>query len=95
MRTHAPGQLELFSDGARAIAAAKTVTRPLPDESRLQAKLDDARQRLRNLVIIGLRPGLSEEMRASVRKVESWTRAEVRVHFGMLEHVRARRRGPG
>jgi hypothetical protein len=93
MRAPAPQQLELFTDGARAIAAAKTVTRPLPDESRFQAKLDDARQRLRNLVIIGLRPGLSEEMRASVRKVESWTRSELKVHFRMLEHVRARRRG--
>jgi len=83
MRAPAPQQLELFADGPRAIAAAKTVTRPLPDESRLQGKLDDARQRLRNLVIMGLRPGLSEETRASVRKVESWTRAEVKVHFRM------------
>jgi hypothetical protein len=88
-----PQQLELFTDGARAIAAAKRVTRPLPDELGLQAKLDDARQRLRNLVIIGLRPGLSEEMRASVRKVESWTRAELKVHFRLLENVRERRHG--
>jgi hypothetical protein len=59
-------KLRALSDGTRAVAAAKSATRPLRDESRLQAKLDDARQRLRNLVIIGLRPGLSEEMRASV-----------------------------
>jgi hypothetical protein len=42
-------------------------------------------------LIIGLRPGLSDAMRASVRKVESWTRAEVRVHFRTLENVRTRR----
>jgi hypothetical protein len=29
-----------------------------PDESRFQAKLEEARQQLRNLVIIGLRPEL-------------------------------------
>jgi hypothetical protein len=41
-----PRQLELFSDGARAIAAAKRPKPPRPTEADLQARLDAARQRL-------------------------------------------------
>src|SRR5262249_14716406 len=47
-------QLELFADGARAVAAAKRTKPPWPTEERLQARLDSARQRLRELVIFGL-----------------------------------------
>jgi hypothetical protein len=36
-------QLELFSDGARAVAAGKRPPRPWPTEADLQARLDAAR----------------------------------------------------
>jgi hypothetical protein len=67
--------------------------RPKPppvDEARLQMKLAGARQRVRNLIVLGMNPGVSAETREAVRKTESWTRAEVKVHARLLEHFRAR-----
>jgi hypothetical protein len=41
MKNHKPGQLELFTDGARAVAAAKRPPRPRPSKpiSRLASTL--------------------------------------------------------
>jgi hypothetical protein len=67
-------------------------SRPNPpplDEARLQMKLAGARQRVRNLIVLGMNPGVSAEMREAVHKMESWTRAEVKVHSRLLEHFRA------
>jgi hypothetical protein len=63
---------------------------PPLDEARLQGKLAVARQRVRNLIVLGMNPGVSEETREAVHKMESWTRAEVKVHSRLLEHFRAR-----
>jgi hypothetical protein len=72
-------QLELFSDGARAVAAAKR-PKPLPlDGARLQATLAAARQRVRSLVVLGMNPAVPEELREKVREAERWTRAQIRL----------------
>jgi hypothetical protein len=86
MRTHAPQQLELFSDGARAIAAAKTVTRPLPDEAQLRRELANTRQHVRNLIVMGMRPELTAVKREFVGKLERSARAEVRLRVKALQY---------
>ena len=86
-----PLQLELFRDGARAIAAAKQRPKPAKiDEARLQARLDGARQRLRQFVIFGLMTWLPEETRKGLPEAERWAREQVRVHYRLLEHFRAK-----
>jgi hypothetical protein len=92
MKKPNPRQLELFSGGARAVSAAKRPKPDAPDEVHLQAKLDCARRRLRHVIVFGLRPWLSEDTLAKVRYVESCFRAEIRVHFRILERFRAGRR---
>jgi hypothetical protein len=47
-----PRQLELFADGARAIAAGKRPPQPpKATEADIQSRLDAARMRLRELVV--------------------------------------------
>jgi hypothetical protein len=46
MKNHKARQLELFADGARAVAPAKRPKPPRPAEADLLAKLDGARIRL-------------------------------------------------
>jgi hypothetical protein len=67
MKTHDPRQLELFSDGARAVAAAKRAPAPRPTEDDLQAKLDAARMRLHEIVILSMKTWLPEEPAAGCR----------------------------
>jgi hypothetical protein len=88
-----PLQLELFSDGAAA-GVAKRPNPPPPDEPGLQKRLDDARQRLRELVIFGLMTWLPEENRKGLSEAERWARERVRVHYRVLERFRAKQQ-PG
>jgi hypothetical protein len=85
-------QLELLADGARDLSAAKLRNPPPLDEARLQMKLDGARQRLRELVVLGMKPSVSEETRQRLREAESWTREQVRLHFRTLERFRKQQR---
>jgi hypothetical protein len=55
MKNHDRRQLELFADGARAVAARKRPQPTRPTEADLQAKLDAARGRLRELVVFGMK----------------------------------------
>jgi hypothetical protein len=72
----------------------RNTPKPPPlDEARLRMKLAGARQRVRNLIVLGMNPGVSAETRDAVRKIESWTRAEVKVHSQLLEHFQARQSG--
>jgi hypothetical protein len=67
--------------------------RPKPpplDETQLEKKLAGARQRVRNLIVIGMNPGVSADMREAAHKMESWTREQVRVHSRVLADFRAR-----
>jgi hypothetical protein len=52
-------------------------------------KLAGARQRVRNLIVLGMSPGVPAEKRDAVHQLEMSTRAEVRVHIRLLEHFRA------
>ena len=82
-----PRQLELFSDGARAIAAAKRPKPPRPTEADLQARLDAARRRL-----LRMKTWIREETRRGLREAEEWRRGEVRLHFQVLERFREEER---
>ena len=82
MKQPSSQQLELFADGARAIAA-RAKPRP-PDQARLQAKLAAARLRVRSLIVLGMNPAVPEELREKVREAERWTREQVRVLHEML-----------
>jgi hypothetical protein len=90
-----PLQLELFRDGARSVAAAKRPKPPPPDdEAGLQKRLDDARWRLKELVIFGLMTWLPEENRKGLADAEKFVRERVRLHYQVLERFRAKQQ-PG
>jgi hypothetical protein len=92
MKNRSPQQLELFADGARALSIAEEPTPPPLTEERLQAKLDGARQRLREIVILGMKTWLPEETRKALPAIESYARGQVRVHYRILESFREERR---
>jgi hypothetical protein len=52
LNNHSPRQFKLFADGARPVAARKRPQAPQPNEANLQAKLDAARKRLHEIVIL-------------------------------------------
>jgi hypothetical protein len=83
-----PRQLELFSDGARAVAAARRPKPPRPTEADLHARLDAARQRLREIVILRMKTWIREEARRGLREAEDWRRERVRFHFEVLKRFR-------
>jgi hypothetical protein len=85
-----PTQLDLFADVPRGVRPRPK--RPPLDEARLEMKLAGARQRVRNLIVLGMRPGLSAAMREVVHGLETPTRVEVRVHIRVLERFRAQQR---
>ena len=90
MKKHpAPKQLDLFAVAPRAVRPAGTPKPPPLDEARLQMKLAGARQRVRNLIVLGMSPGVPVEKRDAVHQLEMSTRAEVKVHIRLLEHFRA------
>jgi hypothetical protein len=88
-----PLQLELFRDGARAIAAATKRPKPTPaTEQDLEAKLAAARQRLREIVVLSLKTWVPEESRKGLGEAEAWRREMVRMHHKVLERFRAQQR---
>jgi hypothetical protein len=89
-----PEQLDLFADAPRARRPARRPKPPPLDEARLQAKLAGARQRVRNLIVIGMNPGVPANTREAAHKIESWTREQVRPHSRMLADFRARQSRP-
>jgi hypothetical protein len=92
MKSPAPKQLDLFADVPHGVRRRGRPKRPPLDEARLEMKLAGARQRVRNLIVLGMNPGVSGETREAVRKMETWTRAEVRVHIRVLERFREQQR---
>jgi hypothetical protein len=56
---------------------------------RIHEKLAGARQRLREIVLLGMKTWLSAETRKELPAAESWAREQVRVHFRRLEWFRA------
>jgi hypothetical protein len=75
MSNRVPRQFELFSDGARAVAAKARIPTPRPTETDLQVKLEDARMRLHEIVILRMKTWLPTEtlkaLGASVRGVDA------------------------
>jgi hypothetical protein len=90
MKNIDPRQLELFSDGARTVAAPKRP--PRPTEADLQARLDAARQRLHEIVILRMKTWVPEETRRGLREAEDWRRERVRFHFEVLKRFREEQR---
>jgi hypothetical protein len=89
MNKHSPRQLELFADGARPVAARKRPKPPKPTEADLRAKLDAARMRLHEIVILGMKTWLPEETLKGLKLAEAIRREQVRMHFRILEDARA------
>jgi hypothetical protein len=88
MKIYDDRQLELFSDGARAVAASGRA-KPAPlTEADLQTRLDAARQMLHEVVILRMKTWIREETRRGLREAEEWRRGEVRLHFQVLERFR-------
>jgi hypothetical protein len=92
MNNRSPRQLEFFSDGARAVAAAKRQKPLTLTEADLQAKLDAARIRLHEVVILSMKTWLPEETMNGLREAEARTRERVRVHHRILERFREEQR---
>ncbi len=90
-----PLQLELFADGARALAETKRPKSPPPTEESLQAKLDAERQRLREIVVLGMKSWLPEETLRGLRETEEFRRRQVKLHFTILERFREKQRQRG
>jgi hypothetical protein len=90
MKSLPPNQMD-FVDVPRGVGPGERPKWPPLDEARLEMKLAGARQRVRNLIVLGMNPGVSGETREAVHKMERWTRAEVRVHIRVLERFREQR----
>ena len=69
----------------RRVLADPPITAKSLDE--LRAKLEETRRRVRNLIVIGLRPQLRPETRAVVRELERSARAETKLRRKALEHA--------
>jgi hypothetical protein len=87
--TRDPRQLELFPDGARAVAARRPSKPDRPTEADLQARLDAARQTLHEIVILRMKTWLPEETLRGLQWAEAFRREQVRVHYRVLERFRA------
>jgi hypothetical protein len=74
MKNRGYRQLELFTDGARAVAALQRPKPPRPTEADLLAKLHGARIRLREIVILRMKTWLPPETRGKLREAEAWRR---------------------
>ena len=85
MSNRVPASWSNFSDGARAVAAAR-MPPPRPTES-LQAKFDAARFRLHEIVILGMKTWLPADTLNGLRQAEAFRREQVRMHFRMLKDV--------
>jgi hypothetical protein len=58
----------------------------------LQARLDAARQRLHEIVILRMKTWIREETRRGLREAEDWRRERVRFHFEVLKRFREEQR---
>jgi hypothetical protein len=87
MKNRDPLQLELFPDGARAVAKGRQSKPRGPTDSELQAKLDAARMRLHEIVILRMKTWLPAETPIGLREAEAWRREQVRMHFHILERL--------
>jgi hypothetical protein len=88
MKNHDARQLDLFADGARAVAFQPRRRPPKPTEADLQAGLDAARARLHEIVILRMKTWLPAVTLQRLEDAEQWRRREVRMHFNMLKRLR-------
>lgn len=56
----------------------------------LQRALDDTLQEVRNLIVMGMAPGLSPDKAAFIQNLERSARAEVRLRVKALEYAKGR-----
>jgi hypothetical protein len=88
MKIYDDRQLDLFSDGARAVAASGRAKPASLTEADLQTRLDAARTRLHEIVILRMKTWLPEEMLKGLREAEVLRREQVCMHFCILERFR-------
>jgi hypothetical protein len=86
--------LDTPSESTPTIARAKypRPQPPKPTEADLQAELDVARARLRELVVFGMKAWLPAPTLHRLRDAEQWRRREIKMHFRMLERLREEQR---
>ena len=60
----------------------------MPDLSRLERELREARLEVRHYQVMAMRPNLSQGDRALIRELERAARAEVRLRLKALEHAK-------
>lgn len=58
----------------------------MPDSKELRQKLKDASQEVRNLSVIAMRPGHSQEKLETLKQLERSARAEVSLRKKALDH---------
>ena len=86
-----------FSRGAASARGSETFQmnpapeKPAVTEALLLRELVDARQEVRNLVVMGMRPDVSEEEREVIRNLERSARAKVKLSFKALAYHREQR----
>ena len=59
------------------------------DLKMLQDEIKDTQQEVRNLTIMGMRPGLNPAKKALLLQMERSARAELRLRHKALEHAKA------
>jgi hypothetical protein len=67
-----------------AVASSKRPKPPKPTEADLQARLDAARMRVREIVMLRMKSWLSQEARDGLLDAEDWRRDRVRLHYRIL-----------
>jgi hypothetical protein len=62
----------------------------MPDLKQLEQELKDVQREVRNLTVMGLRPGLSAEKAENFKLAERSARAECKLRYRALQKERAR-----
>jgi hypothetical protein len=77
--------------GREAFPMDLAPVKPAVTGALLLRELADARQEVRNLVVMGMRPDVSEEEREVIRNLERSARAKVKLSFKALAYHREQR----
>ena len=77
---------------ARPLLTGLRLTSGMTDLKELEQKLADARQEVRNLTIMAMRPNQSAKKVATIRNLKRSARAEVKLRVKALEYAKGQRR---
>jgi hypothetical protein len=63
----------------------------MPDLKTMQQEMQNCRQEIRNLTIMGMRPGLTREKKALLHELERSARAELKQRYTAIEYYLSHR----